>query len=153
LAKPGRKSKLTPELQAKIVEALANGNTIENSCAMCGLGYRTIFRYLASGEASEASPYRQFWQDVKAAHGNLESWHVQNIRNHAEKQWTASAWYLERSNPDRWALKKPEAPAPEPIDNAPSVNLETLKAIVLAALEAHPEAKKEVIVALEASSR
>lgn len=120
---------------------------------MCGLGYRTIFRYLAAGEASEASPYRQFWQDVKAAHGNLESWHIQNIRNHAEKQWTASAWYLERSNPDRWGLKKAEPIPAAPEADKPNVSVDALLSIILSETEDNPELKKRIVERLEMMSR
>jgi hypothetical protein len=51
-------------------------------------------------------PYVEFVESVKRAEASAEVWHLGNIRRHAEKQWTASAWYLERTKRDRYGRAK-----------------------------------------------
>lgn len=54
-------------------------------------------------DAPEADqPYVEFVEALKKAEASAEVWHLGNIRRHAEKQWTASAWYLERTKRDRY---------------------------------------------------
>lgn len=47
-------------------------------------------------------PYVEFVESLKTAEAGAEIWHLGNIRRHAQKQWTASAWYLERTKRDRY---------------------------------------------------
>ena len=47
-------------------------------------------------------PYVNFVESLKRAEASAEVWHLGNIRKHASKNWTASAWYLERTKRDRY---------------------------------------------------
>lgn len=47
-------------------------------------------------------PYVEFVESLKKAEASAEVWHLANIRKHASKNWTASAWYLERTKRDRY---------------------------------------------------
>ena len=48
-----RRSKLTPELQRELVDALAAGAYIETACAYVGLGTTTFYRWMQQGEQAE----------------------------------------------------------------------------------------------------
>lgn len=52
--------------------------------------------------ADKEKPYVEFVESLKKAEASAEVWHLNNIRGHAKKQWTASAWYLERTKRDRY---------------------------------------------------
>jgi transposase len=47
-------------------------------------------------------PYVDFVESLKKAEASAEVWHLGNIRRHASRNWTASAWYLERTKRDRY---------------------------------------------------
>lgn len=44
----------------------------------------------------------QFWRDVKKAEAIAENAAIQTIQKASEKNWQASAWWLERKFKDRW---------------------------------------------------
>jgi hypothetical protein len=44
----------------------------------------------------------QFWRDVKKAEARAENAAIQTIQKASEKNWQASAWWLERKFKDRW---------------------------------------------------
>jgi hypothetical protein len=52
--------------------------------------------------------YHDFWQAAQAAEYQAEAEAVKNIKKAwlQDGQWQASAWYLERKNPDRWGRKE-----------------------------------------------
>src|SRR5437762_7398959 len=55
----GRKTKLSPDLQKRLLDAMAAGNYIHTACAAVGIGESTYFKWLERGRAGE-SPYREF---------------------------------------------------------------------------------------------
>ena len=52
----GRRPKLTPELQAKICDAIRAGNYLEAAAEHSGIGKSTFFCGLAKGEAAKEWP-------------------------------------------------------------------------------------------------
>jgi hypothetical protein len=102
----GRKPKLTPELQQKLVSAIAAGNYIETACALVGIGTTTFYRWLELGSGPNArSPYREFREAVKKAEAAAEAKRIQIITEAAKEDWKAAAWYLERRYPERWGRR------------------------------------------------
>lgn len=63
----GRRTKLTPEVQEVIVRAIRKGAFDWVAAEAAGIGRRTFYRWLSSGEARSDSLYRQFWHDVRQA--------------------------------------------------------------------------------------
>jgi hypothetical protein len=131
-SKLGRPSKLTPELQQQICTAIARGHYATTACAAAGVGEATYFRWLELGSdhlekrgdrrvrVAAASPYREFREAVEKAKAVAQMAHMETIRDAAftveagadgvqrvrAKNWTASAWYLERTAPHLFARRE-----------------------------------------------
>jgi hypothetical protein len=99
----GRRSKLTPERQARICEALRAGNTKAAAAAYGGIDISTYHRWVERGEAASSGAYRDFCDAVKEAEAACEIRNVALIQKAAQEHWTAAAWWLERRKPDDWA--------------------------------------------------
>ena len=102
--KIGQPSKLTPEVQDKIVQAILAGNYQETAASYAGIGRTTFFRWMEQGADPDAPQmYRDFRDAVESARAQAEVRHVALITQAAQGgTWQASAWYLERSYPQRW---------------------------------------------------
>lgn len=68
----GRRSKLTPERQDRIVKALHSGATCECAAGLAGIDEWTFYHWLRRGEKSSSGIYYQFSQAVKSAKANTE---------------------------------------------------------------------------------
>ena len=98
----GRPTKLTPEVQEKIVSLVRAGNYPEVAAQAAGIDPRTYYRWMEKGEDGPA-PYGQFRHAVKEAQAAAESHAVTIIRKAAiDGSWQAAAWFLERSHPRKW---------------------------------------------------
>ncbi len=102
------KLKLTPERQDQIVSLIRAGNFKEVAAQAVGIGKSTFWRWLEFGEKEEeGGTYRDFWEAVKKAEAESEARKVMKITQIGEdNNWTALAWQLERSHPDRWGRYK-----------------------------------------------
>lgn len=90
-----RPSKYTAEREAKIVEALAAGNTRRTACQLAGIGEATLGDWLRR--------FQHFRAAVEKAEAEAEASHVANIVKAAgDGTWTASAWWLERRRHQDW---------------------------------------------------
>lgn len=93
-------------VQKKICNALENGNSIANSARLAGLDPRTVERYLAKGRAGDER-FVPFLDAVELARAKAEDDALSTIKVAArEGTWQAEAWWLERTRPKRYALKK-----------------------------------------------
>jgi len=112
----GRPPKLTPEVQAKFIQALQAGNYPEVAALYAGFTPRAYYKWKALGETHTEGRYFQFLQAIKKAEAEAETAAVALIRKAAlEGTWTAAAWFLERKHPSRWALKQKVETAGDPI--------------------------------------
>lgn len=98
----GRPTKLTPELQEKIIQAISAGNYIEVAAQYCGVDKATLYVWLKRGARASGGIYRRFNDSVQKALSAAEVRDVTLIAKAAEADWKASAWRLERKFPDRW---------------------------------------------------
>ena len=102
----GRPTSLTPEVQARIVEAVAAGNTRHDAAEYAGVGRSTFLAWLARGRKKNGRngrPYRDLLDAVKKAEAGAVVRNVAIIQKAANKTWQAAAWWLERKNPQDWA--------------------------------------------------
>ena len=104
----GRKSLLLDtEKMDRLCDALLAANTIRNACELASVGETTFHRWMSEGSnAPEGSELREFWRRVKRARAEAEHRNVMVIQQAARKNWTAAAWFLERSNPKEWGRKR-----------------------------------------------
>lgn len=100
-----RKSKLTPQLQEKIVSLISAGNYIRTACVAVGIDEDTYFRWLKRAKKGE-KPYTDFAEAIKKAEAAAEVLYLNRIRKAADDgTWVAAAWFLERKYPTRWGRK------------------------------------------------
>lgn len=104
-----RQSKLTPETQKKIVDAISEGNYLETAAAIGGVTYTTLNNWMKKGESTSSGAYVEFLEAVKKAEAEAEALRVSRISKAGkEGNWQADAWYLERRYPDRWGKRVQE---------------------------------------------
>ena len=101
-------AKITPEKIGALTEALGAGHYREIACKLAGIDRKTLLNWLKRGEREKTGLYRELYTAVEKAEADAEVYHLKNIETAAKKNWFASAWFLERKHPERWA--KREAP-------------------------------------------
>lgn len=129
MRKPGRTSRLTPDLIEGFRRYLLLGNTLDNAARLNAVGPRTMYRWRAEGKAvhhghttlhlptcpgtacscppiSEPELKRQFWQATEDSTAQVEARLVASIEIAGRKKdWRAAAWLLERRNRQDWGPK------------------------------------------------
>lgn len=135
--KQGRPSKLTDDVQDRIVRAIQSGNWLETASAYAGVDASTVRRWMAKGDSEDApEPYRSFCAAVKKARAEAEIRAVALIQKAAQDgTWQASAWYLERSHPDRWGRKRLEITGADSQPVRVEVDVDSLDAKLKALLD------------------
>lgn len=119
-----RRSKLTPEVQQRICDAIVIGATYEHAAAYGGISYDTF------NEWNKTKP--QFSEEVKAAEARaVVGWLAKIEKAASEGTWQAAAWKLERRYPDLYGrtVQQVEAKVSTTLD-ATVVHLEAVRAHV-----------------------
>jgi hypothetical protein len=112
----GRRSagKLTPEVQARIINALRAGNYVETASHLAGVGRASVYRWIERGRAAlereetgdtlteDEERYAVFAQEVEEARAAAMARNVTLVNTAAQTTWQAAAWWLERTNPQMW---------------------------------------------------
>ena len=101
----GRPSKLTPEVQEKICQAIRAGNYYEAACAYGGIAYSTFREWMVRGEKDKSGKYREFMEAIKRAEYEAEARLVAMWQKHMPDNWQAIATFLERRYPERWGRR------------------------------------------------
>ncbi|MFN3323431.1 MAG: hypothetical protein ACK5AZ_08045 [Bryobacteraceae bacterium] len=102
-AKRGRPTKLTPEIQKVIVDAINAGGFIETSVTLAGISRDTFYEWLKRGNREKSGIYRDFTDAIKKALASAETHYMALIGRAAKTQWQAAAWMLERRFRQNWA--------------------------------------------------
>jgi len=107
----GRPSKLTPQLNNKLLGLIRIGTPMETACRACGLDYVTVREWIRRGKGEhERSPtpeYVNFANGYDKAVAEAEISLLATINIASKKDWKAAAWLLARRHPDRWSEPKP----------------------------------------------
>ena len=102
----GRPCKLTPETQAKIVEAIRLGVTYDQACNYAGVSYRAFRFWMIDGEKATEGPYFQLFHAVKNAEGSaVVGWMAKIEKAASDGDWHAAAWKAERRYPDSYGKR------------------------------------------------
>jgi transposase len=111
----GRPTKLTPQTQARIVQAIVGGNDITVAAAYAGIGKTTFYEWLERGRKAKTGPFAAFADAIQKAQADAETRNVALIAKAAQDgTWTAAAWWLERKHPERWGAM----PSTPPVSRA-----------------------------------
>jgi hypothetical protein len=101
----GRPTKLTPDVQRLIVEAVAAGNYYEAASERGGIDYKTFRRWMVEGEAAKSGAKRDFFLAVSKAQADAEVAVVAHWRRQIPDNWQAARDFLARRFPERWGPK------------------------------------------------
>lgn len=93
---PGRECKLTPELQQQLIECIEAGLYYSIACDAVGIDVSTFNRWYREGRANLDEKKKAFYLAIKKAKASCAKGALQAIEAHRDKEWTASAWLLER---------------------------------------------------------
>lgn len=125
---------LTPELQDAIVQHLSSGAFYDEVAEAVGIGKSTIYEWKNKGRAAndkamaggDLTPrevtYLDFYKAVSQSRGRATVHAHAVIRAAMPRHWQAAAWYLERTNPRRYARRtwsEEEVPTTEELEDAP----------------------------------
>jgi transposase len=114
--KIGRPAKLTiaPELQKFLVDAVAAGCPISQACEAAGVSVSSFSLWVAKGDKPGADRhYVEFSRAIKKAKRTRLLDALQTIQAAGQRQWQAQAWWLERSDPERWGPPQTQLMAQE----------------------------------------
>ncbi len=118
MAKIGRKSLLTPELQEEICQYLKEGHYQVTAIDLVGIAESTYYHWLQQGEEAsikyengeelteKETIYMEFLESIKKAIAFSIRRDVAHIDKAGEKDWKARAWKLERMKPALFSLKE-----------------------------------------------
>ena len=102
----GRPSKLTPERQARLVEAIASGHYYETACRLAGIAYANFRQWMIKGEAEKSGKYHDLHEAITHAEAEAEDHAIQQWQQAMPTDWRAAQMFLERRHPDRWGKQE-----------------------------------------------
>lgn len=95
-----------PTVVEAITKALKAGCTKKDACSLANISEQTFYRWIREGEKdSEGGVAYQFCESIKKAIAEARARNVTIIQKHAVNNWTAAAWWLERSDPESWGKR------------------------------------------------
>jgi len=104
-----RPTKLTTEVEERILQAIRSSNYPQTAAAFAGVHRSSYFRWMERGDPSGTAAadrrYRAFRAGVEQAQAEAEVRDVTMIAKAGERDWRARAWSLERRHPERWARR------------------------------------------------
>lgn len=106
--KRGRPTKLTPEAQTKIVEALTLGNYRSTAARFAGVSYSAFQEWMRRGEKARRGPYRTFFNAIRAIETQTEVTVVGDLMVKAKKDPKLAKWWLAHRHPKRWGDNRPQ---------------------------------------------
>lgn len=114
----GRRTKLTPELQVKMVKIIRAGNYQIVACQHVGIPEKTFYEWMRRGERGWKTdePFRQFRQSILKARATAEIESVARIRAAArDGDLDSDKFFLTHAYPDRWGrhISRQEHSGPE----------------------------------------
>lgn len=107
-SKLGRKDKRADEqFVANLCQALRSGNTKKNSCLLAGCSETQLYKWLRDPDCEiEGTLANQFAESIKKSMAEAQNRNIVLIQKAAQTNWTAAAWYLERSDPENWGKRE-----------------------------------------------
>ena len=126
-----RRTKLTPEVQRRIVQAIKLGSTYALACQYAGISRATFFRWMAAGRQNHSPAKREFPDAVKEAEGGHALQTLATIHRAAKDgDWKAGAWLLERRHgyTRDGKASRPAPPAEEKVELSPLEQVQKARA-------------------------
>ena len=96
---------MTPEVKARLVQAIEAGNYYEAACGYAGITYTTFRNWMIKGENAKSGTYREFFEAITRAETVAEVRMVAQWQQHMPEDYRAIRDFLERRFPERWGRK------------------------------------------------
>ena len=104
MAEMGRRTKLTPAVHQKIIQALSLGNYRKDAAAFAGIDAATLRRWMALGRAEPEGPKGALYQEATQAQALAKVTALGCITKAMRNgEWRAAAWYLQRLHPEQFS--------------------------------------------------
>jgi len=105
-----RQLELTPKLIDEITTYIENGNSNVDTCKLCGISDSAFYEWIQDAKKyldgdttiKHAEIKVDLMDAIKRAEAGFKAFHVNNITKSSRKNWTASAWLLERKYPKEY---------------------------------------------------
>jgi transposase len=102
----GRPDKLSPELRARLVEAVRAGCTWECAADYASISRSTLHRWLArAGELNADPRFNELRAELRKAEAEAELYAAAVVKRAMDGDWRAAIAYLERRHPERWGRR------------------------------------------------
>ena len=106
-----RPTKLTPELEKKVCDAIRDGNYFSTSCRSAGIAPETGLDWMHRGESEQPrrakkAIYVEFALAVRVAEAECEVRMVEKWRTAMPGDWRAIQMFLERRFPEQWGRRE-----------------------------------------------
>lgn len=98
----GRKTKLTPELQAQFERMMSNLVPIEAACDALGIHHQTFYNWMERGSRARRGLFFEFFEAITQARGLGEVNLLQTVNKSAETDWRAAVWLLTVRRPETY---------------------------------------------------
>ena len=142
----GRPTKLTPDRQRVLVDAIRAGNFYEVACAAADVDYSTFRRWMVAGEEGRGKAYSEFREAITRAESAAERDALTHLQNAMPADWRAAMAFLERRYPDRWG-RRDRVAVDQQVQARVAVE-ETPDALIERLQRQHPELANALIDAL-----
>ena len=106
-----RPSKLTPEREKLILDAIRAGNDVVVAAQLAGIAQSTFYEWQRRGRTGE-QPYARFGERLEQALAHAEAYAVSIVRRSMVGDARHAQWWLERKHPERWGRRQPPPPDP-----------------------------------------
>lgn len=109
--RPGQPTKLTPETQRLICEAIEEGASRQQAARAAAVGASTLQRWLADGAVQESGIYREFREAVEGAEERLVQRAAKVMvgflgpQTSESVRFAAAKFVLERRAPSMWGSR------------------------------------------------
>lgn len=105
VGRPMESSDKIDEAQKVLVLSISGGNYIETACDLAKISQQTFYYWYRKGLQHPGGRYGEFVVAIDEAKAKAENRNVALVNRAAEKEWTAAAWWLERTRPKKWGKK------------------------------------------------
>jgi hypothetical protein len=96
--KTGAPKKFNDEMQIKFIELVTDGVLQSKACRMLGISKETVIK--------ERKSNRHFSDQLQVSKNKTTMLAHKSLKAGMVRDWRAAAWWLERTQPERFRLKK-----------------------------------------------
>jgi glutamate synthase domain-containing protein 3 len=150
-----RSTKLTKEIQDRIIQAIQTGATYEICAQYAGIGASTLYLWMKQGREQKSKATIEFLENIKRAESRGAIANLGLIQKAAQDgDWKASAWILERRHGynRNGVMVKPEEESKPTIqisDNTKDILQSQLKQSIKASEDALKQGSYQAFAALQ----